>query len=113
VGRAVGIVSLVLATLLVGLGMVSQPWKSSDQKSATAEVNRAQLTADGVKLQQGAVVVEQFHALNGSYAGASLGGLGVRLVRADATSYCLESGSGPTLSHLDGPGGTPAVGACQ
>jgi hypothetical protein len=112
-GRAVGIVSLVLGTLVIGLMMTSQPWRSSDRKSASAEINRAAQTAAEVKLQQAAFAVEQFHALNGTYAVSSLGGLGVRLARADAGWYCLESGTGATLAHLAGPGGAPAAGGCQ
>jgi hypothetical protein len=112
-GRAVGIVSLVLGTLVIGLAMTSQPWRSADRKSASSEVNRAAQTAAEVKLQQAAFAVEQYHALNGTYAVSSLGGLGVRLARADAGSYCLESGAGPALAHLTGPGGTPAPGGCQ
>jgi len=113
-GRAVGIVSLVLGTLVIGLMMSWQSWRSSsDRKSASAEIARAAQTAAEVKLQQAAFAVEQFHALNGTYAASSLGGLGVRLARADASSYCLESGTGATLVHLAGPGGTPSAGACQ
>ena len=112
-GRAVGIVSLVLGTLVIGLMMTSQSWRSSDRKSASAEIAQARQTADGVKLQQAGFAVEQFHALNGTYAASSLGGLGVRLARADASSYCLESGTGATLVHLSGPGGSPDRGACQ
>ena len=112
-GRAAGIVSLVLGTLVIGLMMTSQSWRSSDRKSASAQIDRAAQTASEVKLQQAAFAVEQFHALNGTYAASSLGGLGVRLSRADASSYCLESGTGATLAHVAGPGGSPAPGACQ
>jgi Tfp pilus assembly protein PilE len=112
-GRVVGMVSLVLGTLVIGLMMTSQSWHSSDRKSASAEINRAAQTAAEVKLQQAAFAVEQFHALNGTYAASSLGGLGVRLARADGSSYCLESGAAATLAHLAGPGGTPSPGACQ
>jgi hypothetical protein len=112
-GRAVGIVSVLVGTLVIGLAMTSQSWRSSDHKTASAEIDRAAQTAAEVKLQQAAFAVEQFHALNGTYAVSSLGGLGVRLARADATSYCLESGNGATIAHLAGPGGTPAPGACQ
>jgi len=45
-------------------------------------------------------------------AGVSLGGFGVTLVRANASSYCVQSGSGQSLMHLAGPGGAPAAGAC-
>jgi len=112
-GRATGIVSLVLGTLVIGLLMTSQRWRASDRRSAAAEITQARQTADGVKLQQAAFAVEQFHALNGTYTASSLGGLGVRLARADASSYCLESGTGATLAHVAGPGGSPAPGACQ
>ena len=112
-GRAVGIVSLVLGTLVIGLAMTSQPWHSADRKTASSEINRAAQTAAEVKLQQAGFAVEQYHALNGTYAVSSLGGLGVRLVRADAGSYCLQSGTGAALAHLTGPGGTPAPGGCQ
>jgi len=112
-GRAAGIVSLVLGTLVIGLMMTSQSWRSSDRKSASAQIDRAAQTASEVKLQQAAFAVEQFHALNGTYAASSLGGLGVRPARADASSYCLESGTGAALAHVAGPGGSPAPGACQ
>jgi len=65
-----------------------------------------------VTFQQASVALEQSHALNGTYAGVSLGGFGVTLVRADASSYCVQSGSGQSLMHLAGPGGAPAAGAC-
>jgi hypothetical protein len=112
-GRAVGIVSLLIGMLVIGLMLSSQSSRSSGRKSASAEIDQARQTAAEVKLQQAGFAVEQFHALNGTYAASSLGGLGVRLARADASSYCLESGTGPTLAHLAGPGGTPAPGGCQ
>jgi len=34
------------------------------------------------------------------------------LARADASSYCLQAGTGATLQHYAGPGGTPAAGPC-
>ena len=34
------------------------------------------------------------------------------LVRADATSYCLQLEQGAVLQHLDGPGGTAQPGNC-
>ncbi|MFL5931908.1 MAG: hypothetical protein ACJ75P_11670 [Gaiellaceae bacterium] len=62
-------------------------------------------------LQQAGLALEQFRLENGSYAGADVRGFGVALRRADATSYCVESVRAPA-SHLTGPGGTPASGAC-
>ena len=34
------------------------------------------------------------------------------LVRADATTYCLQLEKGAVLQHLAGPGGSPAPGPC-
>ena len=48
---------------------------------------------------------------SGSYAGAGVQPP-LRLVRADAISYCVELAQGVVLQHLAGPGGTPQPGAC-
>jgi hypothetical protein len=37
---------------------------------------------------------------------------GVALVRADASSYCIQTGAGSALQHETGPGGSPRPGAC-
>ena len=47
----------------------------------------------------------------GSYAGATVQPP-IVLVRADASSYCLQLEQGPVLQHLVGPGGNPLPGAC-
>jgi hypothetical protein len=50
---------------------------------------------------------------NGTYAGATLQPVfGVTLVSANATSYCLQSGTGETAQHVTGPGGAPQPGPC-
>jgi hypothetical protein len=61
-----------------------------------------------VTFQQAQSALEDFRALNSTYAGASLAGFGVTLVRADASSYCIQAGG----SHLSGPGGTVQPGGC-
>jgi hypothetical protein len=110
-GRALGILSLVAATVIAGLLLSAQSSHSTSSASASADVAKAQLTANEVKLQQAELSVEQFHALHGTYVGA--GGGGVRLVAVEASSYCLEAGGGASVAHLAGPGGTPAAGPCQ
>ena len=105
--RGVGLLSLVVA-LLAAAYMVSAQLSPTSQQSATKEIAQARQTAAGVKLQQGAFAIEQFHALNGTYAATTLGHLGVKLVRADASSYCLQAGA----EHLAGPGGSPEPGRC-
>jgi len=47
----------------------------------------------------------------GTYAGAAMPD-GAALVRADATSYCVQVGPPGTVWHLAGPGGAAAAGPC-
>jgi hypothetical protein len=47
----------------------------------------------------------------GSYAGTPLQPP-ITLVRADASSYCVQLEQGPELQHIEGPGGSPTPGAC-
>ena len=47
----------------------------------------------------------------GSYAGAAVQAP-IVLVRADASSYCLQLEQGAELQHLAGPSGTPQPDAC-
>jgi Tfp pilus assembly protein PilE len=105
--RGVGLLSLVVA-LVAAAYMVSAQLSPTSTQSANKEIDQARQTAAGVKLEQGAFAIEQFHALNGTYAATTLGHLGVKLVRADASSYCLQAGD----EHLAGPGGSPAAGPC-
>ena len=103
--RGVPLLSLVVA-LLVGAFL----W--SGQTSGTAHSDRrieqARQTASAVTFQQAESALEDFRAVNGTYAGASLAGIGVTLPRADATSYCIQASG----SHVAGPGGTVQPGSC-
>jgi len=47
----------------------------------------------------------------GSYEGAPLTPP-MTLVRADATSYCVQFAQGAVVRHLTGPGGTAGSGPC-
>ena len=110
--RGLSLISLLVALGVAGFIMNSQLQHSPSRSSAQHEIDRARATAAAVTFQQASVALEQSHALNGTYAGVSLGGFGVTLVRADAASYCVQSGSGANLMHLAGPGGAPTAGAC-
>ena len=105
--RALSIVSLLVA-LLVGGWLLTAQHPGASRATTAQAVGEAQRAADGIAFQQAQSRLEQFHALNGTYAGASLAGFGVTLARADAGSYCIETAT----SHLAGPGGAPAAGAC-
>ena len=104
--RGVPLLSLAVA-LLVG-AFVWSGQSSNAPGQAQAQVDQARQAAAAVTFQQAASALEDFRTVNGTYAGASLAGFGVKLGRADASSYCIEAGG----SHLAGPGGTVAPGAC-
>ena len=105
--RGVPLLSLVLA-LLVGAFLWSAQSGRSPGARANRQIDQAQLASTAVTFQQAASALEDFRTVNGTYAGTSLAGFGVKLARADASSYCIETGG----SHLAGPGGTVAPGAC-
>lgn len=105
--RGISLLSLLVVLLVVGWMLTAQHSGSRDGKTS-AEIAQARQSASGIAFQQAQTELESFHALNGTYAGAALGGFGVRLVRADASTYCIQD----SASHLDGPGGTPAAGRC-
>ena len=103
--RGVPLLSLVVA-LLVGAFL----WhgQTSGSSSTDKQVEQAKQTAAAVTFQQAQSALEDFRAVNGTYAGVSLAGFGVRLARADASSYCIQAGG----SHLVGPGGAVQPGGC-
>jgi len=108
--RSVALPLLLIAVAVGGFLFVrdtrtSGPASSVAQEAETqAEVDAASTNLDGV-----VPVVQAWYAENATYAGAVLPpGSGVVLVRADAASYCLQSGT----EHLAGPGGTAQPGPC-
>ena len=105
--RAFGTV-LLLLTLVVIAWMMTVQQSSSSRKQQAQEVDQAQATANGVAFEQAQAQLEQQHALKGTYAGTSLAGFGVTLVRADASTYCIQNAG----AHLAGPGGAAATGPC-
>jgi len=108
--RGVSILSLLAAVLVAGWLLTSQQRGGAAKQSQV--VDQARQAATSLTFQQAQVQLEQFHALNGTYAGASTAGSGATLVRADASSYCIQVTAGGSTSHLAGPGGTPAAGSC-
>lgn len=104
----------VVAALAIGGYLLAEQLRtvgptSETGRAATASASRQVAAAN---LQAAASAMESAHATAGTYAGAALGSFGVRLVRADASRYCLEAGQGTAVFHLAGPAGTPDAGAC-
>ena len=113
-GRAFGLISIVVSLALVGI-LWALTMQHSGPTAATTKGAESQATAavSAMNFTAAATQLEMYHAEHATYAGASLPpSFGVTVVRADTASYCLQAGVGGTVQHYVGPGGTPAAGAC-
>jgi hypothetical protein len=111
---ALGLVSLLGALALVA-GLLFLNAKQAGPTSAASQhaEQQAQNVAAAASFAQAGIALEAFHAQAGTYAGAQLpASYAVTLVRADATSYCVQAGAGTAMQHLTGPGGQPGPGPC-
>ena len=105
----------VVAALALGAYMFagSAQHESPASTQVQAAEQQAEAAAGTSNFQGAAVQLEAYRATNGSYEGAALPpSFGVTVVRADASSYCLQTGSGTAVEHLNGPGGAPQSGPC-
>jgi hypothetical protein len=114
VSRTLGL-PLLLVALLVGGYLFTQQSKSVGPTSAAVTQAEAQASsaASATSFAAALPTLQAWFADHGSYAGVTLPpAYAVTVVRADATSYCLQSGAPPAVSHLSGPGGSPQPGPC-
>jgi hypothetical protein len=113
--RSLGIVSLVVV-LAIGAYVFAEQAKTSGPSSPPVqqEVGQAQTAVSATNFEGAAESLQAEFAQSGSYAGATLPpGSGVVLVRADATSYCLQATAPDgSAEHEAGPGGQPLQGPC-
>ncbi len=108
--RVLGLPALLVA-VLIGVYLSTTSMQSNGPTSASGQqaITQAQSEVAATNFGQADSAMQAFFAQSGTYAGATLPpGTGVVLVRADATSYCLQTGN----EHEDGPGGQPAPGGC-
>lgn len=108
--RVLGLPALLVVVLVGGYVYVHGAQSSGPTSpAATQAVTQAQSAVAATNFGQAAAAMQAFYVESGTYAGATLPpGTGVALVRADATSYCLQAGD----EHEDGPNGQPQPGAC-
>jgi hypothetical protein len=114
VTRTLGL-PLLLVTLLVGGYLFVQQAGTSGPTSEAVTQAETQAVVDvaGTNFRGADTALQAWYAANGTYAGAVLPpGSGVTLARADAGSYCLETGSGTAVVHEDGPNGSAQPGPC-
>jgi type II secretory pathway pseudopilin PulG len=113
-GRAFGLISIVVSLALVGI-LWALTMQHSGPTSATAKQAERDATAavSAINFTAAATQLEAYHAENATYVGATVPpSFGVTLVRTDAASYCLQTGVGASAQHFAGPGGAAAAGPC-
>jgi len=113
--------SAIIALVLVLGALVGALWAMDARKNGPTSANAkrmetaaARIAADGNFIGAG-IFLGAYVGEHGTYAGAVLpASFRVQLVRADGTSYCLQTGveTGGVM-HVVGPsGGAPASGPC-
>jgi hypothetical protein len=106
VARLFALVSLLVALAAAG-SLVSTQLDATERELPRA-VTTVVDAAASINLQQAASALESAKAFGGSYAGVDVSGFGVRIARADESSYCIEGGG----LHVASPGRAPSPGGC-
>jgi len=101
VTRALGLIGAFAVVAVGGYLYASSANDTVAPSGGAAVQDAATAAATDATLAVARTGVEAFAAANGSYAGAPVP-TGVTLVAVDATSYCLQVGTGETARHLSG-----------
>jgi len=112
--RVFGLVSMVCSLAIVAVLMaVSMGHNGPTSKSTKRAEAQATAAVGSLNFTGAATELEAYKSEHATYAGAVLPpAFGATVVRADASTYCLQAGIGGTVQHFIGPGGTPAAGPC-
>jgi len=108
--RSLGFPLLIVSLAIGGFLFVKQsqtvgPTSSVAQQAETQAAVAASATDFNAALPD----LQAWFADHGTYAGVTLAPVyGITVVRADATSFCLQSGA----EHQVGPAGPPQPGPC-
>jgi len=101
---------LILSLAIGGFLFVKQSQTAGPTSSVAAQAEtQAAAAAAATDFAAAQPALHAWYADNGTYAGVTLPPVyGITVVRADATSYCLQSGT----EHEAGPTGQPQPGPC-
>lgn len=108
--RSLGLL-LLLVSLALGGYLFAQQAKTDGPTSTLGgqAETQAQAAASATSFAAALPELQAWYAEHGTYAGVTLPpSFGVAVVRADASSYCLQAQN----MHETGPGGAPAPGPC-
>jgi hypothetical protein len=104
-------IGLTVAAVAFGGWRMLLPGADRASSTVTSEASSLITTTLRASFTAAQASLDAQRMATGSYAGAAVQPP-VTLVRADATSYCLQLEQGALLQHLVGPGGTPVPGTC-
>ncbi len=107
--------SFLLVALAVGGYLYAQRSKAEGPTApaVTQAEGQASAAVAATNFQSVGLVLQARFTEHATYAGATVSpGSGVVLVRADPTSYCLQTEAGAAVAHETGPGGLPQPGPC-
>jgi hypothetical protein len=102
-------IGLVVAALVFGGWRTLMP--ADDAKQVGDAVSSVLDTMTRAQFTGAQATLDAQRNATGSYADAPLTPP-MTLVRADASSYCIQFAHGTIVRHLAGPGGTPEAGPC-
>ena len=113
-GRVFGLVSLVVSLVVLAVLWALTMQHSGPTSGTAKEAERdASAAVSALNFTAAATQLDSYRAENATYAGATVPpSFGVTLVRADAATYCLQTGVGASARHFAGPGGATAAGPC-
>jgi hypothetical protein len=104
-------IGLSIAAFAVGGWRTVVPGADSTSKGVDDSISSMLATTTQAAFTGAAASLDAQRTATGSYAGTRLAP-GMVLVRADATSYCVQTRGGTLVQHETGPGGSPAIGPC-
>ncbi len=104
-------IGLTIAAVAVGGWKFALPVGSDGQKQIVQGVTNVLGTIRSSEFIGAEATLDAQHNATGSYEGAPVTAP-IVLVRADATSYCIQEVVGAVANHLVGPGSKPVAGYC-
>jgi hypothetical protein len=110
-GRFYLTIGLSIAAVAVGGWRMLLPASGADSNQVSNAVSSMVNTITSAQFTGARATLDAQRGATGSYEGAPLTPP-MTLVRADATSYCIEYAQGAVVQHLIGPGGSPQPGPC-
>jgi hypothetical protein len=113
-GRSLAFPLLLIALAVGGFLFVRQAQSvGPESRTATQAETEAAAAAAATDFAAAQPVLLSWFAAHGTYAGVTLAPVyAVAVVRADASSFCLQAGAGAAASHELGPGGQAQSGPC-